>query len=325
MGLVVRVQGPDVAPVDGRVRSLARNVIGLEVVGEHVHPVDQRGQDVAPEIMVALLAGGVGVQLAQQGAGREDVVAHGGEDLVRVARDGGRVASLLVEGDDAAVARGLDHPEVAREAPVHRDGGHRDLGALLLVELDHARDVHPVDVVGPEDRHQVRIRLLDEIGVLVDGVRGAAVPGLARRAHLGRHRDDELLLEQPTELPAVREVLQQRLALELREDVDGVDARVDEVAEDEVDDAVLAPERYRRLGALLGQRKQARAFAAGQDDAEDPESHRTAAASLPSPRRALGPLTLPSPQRGEGGREGGSGDGGAGLLRRRSPSRGSPR
>ena len=74
------------------------------------------------------------------------------------------------------------------------DGNRRDrhLGALLHVVLDHARDVHAVDVIAAEDRHHVRVGLLDEVDVLVDRVRRALVPGLAGGAHLRRHRDDEL-------------------------------------------------------------------------------------------------------------------------------------
>src|SRR4030095_2654807 len=105
--------------------------------------------------------------------------------------------------------------------------------------------------------------------------------------HRGRTRDDELVLQQSAELPAVREMLQERLALELGQDVDRVDARIDEVAEDEVDDAVLPAEGHRRLGALLGQRKETRALPAGQHDPEDSESHRA-----PPPVR-LSPLRAP--------------------------------
>ena len=67
---------------------------------------------------------------------------------------------------------------------------------LLHVELDHAGDVHAVNVIAAENRHHVRIGLLHQVDVLVDGVGRALVPGLARRAHLRRHRDHELRLEQ---------------------------------------------------------------------------------------------------------------------------------
>ena len=94
-----------------------------------------------------------------------------------------------------------------------------------------------------------------------------------RRTASARARDDEAVLQDPAELPAVREVLEQRLALELGEDVDRVEARVDEVAEDEVDDAVLAPEGNGGLGALLGEGIEASALASGEHDAEHAKSH----------------------------------------------------
>ena len=74
--------------------------------------------------------------------------------------------------------------------------------------LDHAGDVHAVDVISAEDGHHVRIGLLHQIDVLINGVRRALIPGLILGAHLGRHRDHELILQQAAELPALAEVLQ---------------------------------------------------------------------------------------------------------------------
>ncbi len=54
-------------------------------------------------------------------------------------------------------AFGLDHAELDGLLPWHGDGGHGDFGALLLMEFDHVADVHPVDVIGPEDGDDVRI------------------------------------------------------------------------------------------------------------------------------------------------------------------------
>ncbi len=107
----------------------------------------------------------------------------------------GRIGLLLVESDDAAVGLGLDHAELDGLLPGHGDGGHGDLGALLLMELDHVADVHPVDVIGPEDGDDVRIGLLDQVDVLINGVGRALVPGLARGAHLRGNGDDELIPE----------------------------------------------------------------------------------------------------------------------------------
>ena len=102
------------------------------------------------------------------------------------------------------------------------------------------RDVHAVDVIAAEDGHHVRVGLLHQVDVLVDGVGRALIPGLVRRTHLRGHGNDELGLQQAAELPAFAQVLQQRLAAELGQDVDRVDSRVDEIAEDEIDDPVLS-------------------------------------------------------------------------------------
>ncbi len=59
--------------------------------------------------------------------------------------------------------------------------------------------------------------------VLVDGVRGSAVPVVAL-AHLRRHRNDVLVLQQRRKLPGFPEVLKQGLALELSQHIDRIDA-----------------------------------------------------------------------------------------------------
>ncbi len=59
----------------------------------------------------------------------------------------------------------------------------------VLVNVDHVRDVHAVDVIGAEDGHDVRLGLFDQIDVLVDGVGGALIPGLVRPTASGRARE----------------------------------------------------------------------------------------------------------------------------------------
>src|ERR1022692_2325937 len=106
------------------------------------------------------------------------------------------------------------------------------------------------------------------VDVLVNGVGRALVPGFAGRAHLGRHRDNKLRLEETAELPSLAQMLQQRLAFELRQHVDGVDARVDEIAQDEVDDAILPAEGDSGLGTFLGQRVEPGALSTRQHDSQ---------------------------------------------------------
>jgi len=57
-------------------------------------------------------------------------------------------------------------------------------------------------------------------------------------------------------------VLDERFGLVLREHVDAADSRIDQVAEDEVDDPVAVGEGKRRLGLFGGERIEPRAFTA---------------------------------------------------------------
>ena len=63
-----------------------------------------------------------------------------------------------------------------------------------------------------------------------------------------------MLLQQSAHFPAFAQVLQQALALELNQNVDGIDAGVDQVTQNEVDNAILPPKGVGRLGSLLSQR-----------------------------------------------------------------------
>jgi hypothetical protein len=75
------------------------------------------------------------------------------------------------------------------------------------------------------------------------------------------------------ELPTFIEVLQKRLAPELGQDVQRMNAGVDKVAQDEVNDAILSPEWHGRLGPLFGQRIEACPFASGKNYSENSNSH----------------------------------------------------
>ena len=63
------------------------------------------------------------------------------------------------------------------------------------------------------------------------------------------------------------------LTLELEQNVDRVDAGVDQVTEDKVDDAVLAAERHGRFGPLLGERIQTCTLSAGEHEREYSKLH----------------------------------------------------
>ena len=158
-------------------------------------------------------------------------------------------------------------PKRLRVGDRHLDRRQRHRGAALLVEAQHPRVVHLVDVVARQHDQVPRVLAHDRVEVLVDRVGGALVPVLAD-ALLRRQDLDELAELLRHDVPAHADVPVERERLVLRGDEDAAQPGVDAVAQREVDDAVRPAEVDRRLGALLGQRIEPLAGAAGEHDDE---------------------------------------------------------
>src|SRR5581483_7481896 len=101
-----------------------------------------------------------------------------GVDLARRVGQALRVDRLLPERADApgVVRAHLDGAELGRLGQRLPASGHRDARARVDVLLYQLARIHPVDVVGPEDDHIVRVLVVDEVQALVDRVRGAGEP-----------------------------------------------------------------------------------------------------------------------------------------------------
>ncbi len=72
----------------------------------------------------------------------------------------GGIRVLFVEAQDPPIGRGFNHAEFYGLFAGNGNRGDRRLRAFLLVELDHFTNVHAIDVVCPEDRNHMGIRLL---------------------------------------------------------------------------------------------------------------------------------------------------------------------
>ena len=123
-----------------------------------------------------------------------------------------------------AVLVGFDYAKFARQRLLHRNRGNRNLRRLLHMELDHVANVHAVNVVGAKDAHQIRIRLLNQVHVLVDRIRRAPIPELALVAHLRRNRDHKVIFQQAGELPAIAQMLQKALTFKLDQHINRIDS-----------------------------------------------------------------------------------------------------
>ena len=150
---------------------------------------------------------------------------------------------------------------------------NRRVRAFFVVEFDHLPDVHSIDMVRAEHKDQVRLRPVDQIDILENGIGRALIPGFIRRTHLRRDRHYELMRQETAELPRVPQVLEQRLALELSEDIRGIDSGVDQIAEYKVDNPVFPAEGDSRLGPVFGQRIKAGSLSAGQHHCKNSTIH----------------------------------------------------
>ena len=178
-------------------------------------------------------------------------------------------------------------PKSRRALARHLDHADGDVGALLDVIGDHRAVVHLVDVIAGQHQHVLGPQRADQIEVLVDAIGGAAIPVHADLL-LRRHHVDELAELAAQVAPAALHVLDQRLALVLRHQVDLADAGIDAVGQHEVDDAELAAERGGRLAAMQRQILEPLAATAGHDHGQRAAGQAADVASGGSARLLLG-------------------------------------
>ena len=135
--------------------------------------------------------------------------------------------------------------------------------------LEHGAVVHPVELVAREDEHEAVARYDSRwtrfwrTASAVPWYQSVLVGALLR----GQDLDESG--REVVEPVALLDVPVQRPAVELGEQEDPAEVGVEAVADGDVDQAVLARERHRGLGAVLGQREEAGAGAAAHDDGDD--------------------------------------------------------
>ena len=124
---------------------------------------------------------------------REDVYAHRGEDVLRVAGDRLADSRLFLETRQSDYSRlGLDDAKVAstrKRRP--RRAADRQVGIVVPVKIDQAQVVHLVDVVAGQNDHILGPLFFERVDVLIDGVGRALVPVLVDPL-LRRHHIDKL-------------------------------------------------------------------------------------------------------------------------------------
>ena len=209
----------------------------------------------------------VGFERAHEDVGVEDVDAHRRERESGEPGIGGGSFGFSWKPVTRSLSSTAMMPKRLRVGDRHFNRRERHRRAALLMEAQHARVVHLVDVIARQHDQVARVLAHDRIEVLVNRVGRALIPVLAD-ALLRRQDLDELAELLRHDAPAHADVAVQRERLVLRGDEDPPQPGVDAVAEREVDDAVRAAEVDRRLRALLRERVEPLAGAAGEDDDE---------------------------------------------------------
>lgn len=130
---------------------------------------------------------------------------------------------------------------------------------------DHLPDIHPVDVVGGEDRHPGGLEREPVFTRFSDGVRRAP-EAMRRRVGAGQDNLQHTTAAREQRRPVSAQMLDQRVRLVLRQHDDPADAGVGEIGDCEIHDPRGADEGHGGLALEFGQGSQATAFATGEHD-----------------------------------------------------------
>ena len=172
---------------------------------------------------------------------------------------------LLVEVHDAPAVVHLEDAERGRLIRGDGNDGDRRVGAAAPVRLEHRRVVHAVKLIARQDHHVAGRRAPHVVQALADGVGRALEPVAAFLGLFGGEHADEPRREH-VELVGHRDVPVQALGVELRQHEDLPQARVQAVADRDVDQPVLAADRHSRLRPFQGEGEQARTTSAPEND-----------------------------------------------------------
>src|SRR5882757_728943 len=149
VGVVVRIDGSDIAPV-----TLCSRLHVLERVGKHLQVVANGfRQNVLAEVMRGAAVGRILEQQLFQQPRVEYVDSHGGQDRVGAARQRIGHLRLLGELGHPVPLRGGEHAEVDRVGRGHFHHTNRDVSPFLNVIGDHRTVVHLVDVIARQHEH----------------------------------------------------------------------------------------------------------------------------------------------------------------------------
>ena len=129
---------------------------------------------------------------------------------------------------------------------------------------EHFGVIHFIDVVAGENHYILRLVLVDEAHVLIDGIGGALVPRTALAAHVGRQDVNAAVAAVKVPRLAGADVAVELQRAVLGQHAHGVNTGICAVGQGKINNAELAAEGYGGLCHGAGEDIEAAALSAGQ-------------------------------------------------------------
>ena len=145
------------------------NLIAGKVVSEDTMAMQEARQDVATEVGLTPFVGLI--EHVQQNARIEKIIAHRSIGAARVVRHRRWPLGLFLEIQYLARTASSDDPKGGRFFDWDWNRRYAHFGATLLMKVRHLPDIYAVDVIRSKYRNQIRPLTLDQVTILVDGVR----------------------------------------------------------------------------------------------------------------------------------------------------------
>jgi hypothetical protein len=127
--------------------------------------------------------------------------------------------------------------------------------------------VHPVQLVAAQNEQVIEMMVQKMNEIFSHGISGALVPGRVRKRLLRGQYFHEAAGKM-IEFVRLRNVPVHRGRVELCEDIDAAEMRVDAIGDGNIHKTVFSRKRHSGLRAILGKRKQARTLATAHDYAK---------------------------------------------------------
>ncbi len=220
------------------------------------------GEDFFAKVLIRSL-----VQYIEQEVAVENVQAHTGQAITTTRLNASRVdpfrrsahhvdftigLRLFEKAFHAAGFIATHHAQAWGHLPIDRNSGNRYIGFVVDVRAEHVHVVHPVQLVTRQDQYMLQVLLIQVPEVLPHSIGRALIPiGTTFHGLLSRQQFHETAAEI---VKAIRlsDMAMQGNRQELSQHKDAIDVAVDTVGDRDINQPILAGQRYSRFGANLG-------------------------------------------------------------------------